>query len=127
MPYRHGLRDCEKFHVLFHAAKESLEDNSLSAAFDLSTMFLSIRNIATCFSLGFLQKPTFSRHSARQLGRFSLAIPDAPYAVLERARILCTRGLGSRISRNDVAIVTEQLPLIEEWMKSLMLEASRHE
>jgi hypothetical protein len=51
-PYRNGLRDCEKFCSLFGRARDSLMRDKRSVAFDLSTAFLSIRNIATCFSLG---------------------------------------------------------------------------
>lgn len=125
-PYRNGLRDCEKFYALFRAARDSLLDNKLSTTFDLSTMFLSIRNIATCFSLGFLQKPTFARHSASRLGRFSLPLQEGPYAVLERARILCTRGFGSKIGEEEVDTVIGEVALIEDWMKGLMSEARRH-
>jgi hypothetical protein len=126
MPYHHGLRDCEKFHALFCGARRSMDENNLSTAFDLSTMFLGIRNIATCFALGILHEPTFSRHSARQLGVFSLAIPETPYSVLERARILCTRGLGKAIIHDEVESVRANIPLIEEWIRTLIVEARQH-
>jgi hypothetical protein len=126
MEYRHGNRDCEKFYALFREARRSMDENDLSTAFDLSTIFLAIRNIATCFSLGILRMPTFSRHSARQLGEHSLSMPEAPYTVLERARILCTRGLGDAIIQNEVNSVRSHIPLIDEWMKALIVEAQRH-
>jgi len=42
----------------------SITGGSNSKVFDLSTIFLSIRNIATCFSLGVKSQPNFSRNSA---------------------------------------------------------------
>ena len=57
--YRNCVRDCDKFFSLFREARISLEKNSTSKVFDLSMIFLSIRNIATCFSLGNLEAARF--------------------------------------------------------------------
>jgi hypothetical protein len=122
-PYPSCIRDCEKFFSLFRDATHSAKTNSTSKVFDLSTVFLSIRNIATCFSLGSLRHPDFSRHSALHLGDLSLAIPPEPYAVLERSRLLCTRGQGAAVTPREAEIACAQFPQIEEWMAILLREA----
>jgi hypothetical protein len=124
-PYKHGYRDCNKFRALFLEARASVEANSLSQAFDLSTVFLSIRNIATCFSLAFLGNPDFSRHSSLRLSEHPLQLSPDPYSVLERARILCTRGYGTTIQPAEAQLAIAQLPLVEQWMNTLVLEAKR--
>lgn len=124
--YENCARDCNKFFALFGEARTSLAKNKMSEVFDLSTVFLSIRNIATCFSLGVLKQPTFSRHSALSLGDYSLRIPKRSYEVLERSRILCTRGYGSKITCGEAEIALEQFPQTEEWMARLVMEANRY-
>jgi hypothetical protein len=96
-PYRHCVRDCEKFRALFREGYESVVAGNSSVVFDLSAIFLSIRNLASCFSLGVTDRPNFSRSSALCLGTRSLLLPQDSYRVLERARILCTRGQGANI------------------------------
>ncbi len=44
--YRNCVRDCEKFHDVFCEAYDSIRAGSHSNVFELSTLFLSIRNIA---------------------------------------------------------------------------------
>jgi len=124
--YRNCVRDCDKFFSLFREARISLENNSTSKVFDLSMIFLSIRNIATCFSLGVLKRPDFSRHSALHLGDHSLRIPPKPFEILERSRILCTRGHGSKIITDEAEIAFAQFPQIGQWMVSLVMEAKRN-
>jgi len=88
-------------------------------------MFLSIRNVATCFSLGFLQDPVFSRNSARCLGEDSIPISAATYAVLERGRILSTRGYGATISEEEIRDVIGDLDSIDYWMAALTEKAGK--
>lgn len=125
-PYRNCARDCKKFRSLFFEARKSIEGGRTSKIFDLSTTFLGIRNIATCFSLGVLGRPDFSRHSALRLGERSLRIPHHPYEVLERSRMLCTRGYGAQVNDEEVELVSVHFPLIEQWMTTLVQEAQRH-
>lgn len=120
--YRNCVIDCEKFHALFRDATASRTNHSTTRIFDLSTIFLSIRNIATCFSLGVLPQPDFSRHSALHLGEHSLAIPRKPYEVMERSRILCTRGYGKNILPEEAESVRAELPRVGEWMCKLEAE-----
>ena len=125
-PYSSCTRDCEKFFALFLDARKSLEASEASSVFDLSVAFLSIRNIATCFSLGVSGRPEFSRHSALRLPGCSLDIPGTAYKILERSRILCTRGYGARITSEETRIATSQFANIADWMAILVREAGRH-
>src|ERR1035441_8754359 len=67
-PYTRYVQDCEKFLEVFRQAASSLRRDSDSRIFDMSSAFLGVRNISTCYSLGVLGEPNFSRHAAIQLG-----------------------------------------------------------
>jgi hypothetical protein len=124
--YRHCVRDCETFFALFRDACASLANGSRSRVFDLSTVFLSIRNIATCFSLG-SGRPDFSRSSALRLGNDSVSFPPDSYRVLERARVLCTRGFGAKITDEEIQSTEAQLGGVYDWMSKLVERAKEHE
>jgi Nucleotidyltransferase domain len=121
--YRNCLQDCEKFFSLFMEARISFESQATTKVFDLSMVFLAIRNFATCFSLGTLDKPDFSRSSALRLGEHSLSIPRGAYKVLERSRILCTRAIGDSITEWEARTALGQFSRVEEWMKGLLAQA----
>jgi hypothetical protein len=126
-PYRDCVSDCEKFHLLFLEARKSLMHDRRAEVFDLSTVFLSIRNIATCYSLGVCDRPDFSRHSAIRLpnkDRVPLSI-DA-YAIIERARILTTRGCGEPIQESEIERVIAELDNVIGWMQHLVGRARTH-
>jgi hypothetical protein len=125
--YRNCFRDCQKFYRLFREACTSIAANSTSRVFDLSTIFLSVRNIATCFSLGVTAHPDFSRNSATKLDLFSIKISSGAYQVLERARILCTRGNGNDITDSEVDIAILEFDEIDKWMDRLTKGAEVHE
>jgi hypothetical protein len=125
--YTASLRDCEKFYGVFCEAYDSIASRPASKVFELSTLFLSIRNIATCFSLGATDDPDFSRNSAQHLGSDSVPLPSAPYAILERARILSTRGKGPSIADKEVDEVVAELQTVKEWMEVLIAKAQNHE
>jgi len=124
-PYSRCRQDCEKFFALFRESCASLAANAGSRVFDLSTVFLSIRNIATCFSLGTTDQPDFSRDSARHLVEPSLPLSDEEYRILERARILCTRGLGGALTDEEINIAIGSLNDIYEWMNRLLKKVKR--
>ena len=126
-PYQKCAGDCTKFANLFDEAYGSLLSQASSTVFDLSMVFLSIRNIATCFSLGVTERPTFSRRSAIELGRYSTPLSEQAYQVLERARTLCTRGYGRGLSGTDTQAVLGELPAVKEWMTNLVRRAEEHE
>jgi hypothetical protein len=121
-PYRRCRQDCEKFLALFRESHESFELQAESKVFDLSMMFLAIRNFASCFSLGVLPKPDFSRHSALRIGVHSLSIPNNAYRILERSRILSTRGIGDSITDQEAHVASEEFSRVESWMVTLAKE-----
>lgn len=118
--YTKCLSDCRKFFNLFLEAESSIKKGRLSIIFDLSTIFLSIRNFATCFSLGMTSEPDFSRNSALNLGLDRIPLEASAYGVFERARILSTRGYGGEISEGNCALALGQVPKVELWMRRLV-------
>ncbi len=122
--YRTCQLDCEKFYQLFADARTSFYRSENTKVFDLSMVFLGIRNFATCFSLGCLDRPDFSRHSALRIGSNSLSIAIEGYTVLERARILCTRGQGAAISDSEAELAAQDFAVIEEWMTNLLSQVT---
>ena len=113
--YMQCHNDCTKFYILMQEAMASLKCSDASKTFDLSTIFLGMRNIASCFSLGYLHTPVFTRNSAIQIGRHSINIDANVYKTLENARILSTRGIGASIDEHSISSVIDSLPYIEEW------------
>jgi hypothetical protein len=126
-PYRACLADCERFQRLFVTAWDSLLASEITLVFDLSTIFLSIRNFASCYSLGMMAAPTFGRRSALELGAYSVPLDARAYDVLERARILSTRGYGAEISKSEAAYVISLLENVQAWMNGLTERIKRHE
>ena len=117
--YRWAAQDCQKFFDLFEGSAKSLRAGTNSPVFELSTIFLAVRNFATCYSLG-AGLPDFSRHSALRLGVSSLIVSGDVFEILERARLLCTRGTGEMISLEEAASVASSLGEIEDWMRLLL-------
>src|SRR5579864_956288 len=126
-PYKNYANDCEKFFSLFREARAALNTASRSIVFELSTIFLSIRNIATCFSLGVSNHPDFSRNSAIRMGSESVPLCDRVYRVLERARVLCTRGRGQEITSDELKAAQESLDAVYHWMNQLVERARAHD
>ncbi|QHS53983.1 nucleotidyltransferase [Edaphobacter sp. 12200R-103] len=128
MRYRKYVADCIKFKDVFNSARNSLETGRESSIFDLSAVFLSLRNISTCYSLGVLNAPMFSRHAALSLtDPLSLPLSSTSYAVLERARILCTRGAGAPVDDQEAEAVMDEFDRIDSWMTSIVESAREHE
>lgn len=118
--YKSGLADCKKFREIFLSAKKSIETSDLTEIFDLSSVFLAIRNFATCYSLFNNITPDFSRNSARKIVVHSIPIDDLTYELLERARVLCTRGVGELLNSNDIDKVKNMLDKIDSWMEEII-------
>jgi hypothetical protein len=125
--YSNCARDCHKFYSLFKEARASIEARKNSRVFDLSTVFLGIRNIATCYSLGNSDHPVFSRNSALCLGNSSLVITSEAYDILLRSRILCTRGYGANITDREFQVALSQFEKINDWMALLTSQAEIYE
>ena len=124
-PYSCCARDCQKFLSLFRHARASLTLSCASRVFDLSTIFLSIRNIATCFSLGVVKSPNFSRNSALLLEKNAVPLSVVGYQVLERARVLCTRGYGPKITDDEIDAALREFDAVYDWMEELVERAER--
>ena len=125
--YKTCVKDCEKFFSLFCEAHASIIGGGNSRIFDLSTVFLSIRNIATCFSLGTMEQPVFSRNSALSLEANTIPIILSNYHILERARLLCTRGYGENLTSDEISNAISSMDEIYKWMDSLLTKAMNHE
>lgn len=118
--YKSGISDCEKFREIFLSARNSIENSNLTEIFDLSSIFLAVRNFATCYSLHNEISPDFSRNSARNLGAKSIPVDASTYTSLERARVLCTRGLGEILSRTEIDKAKRTLGEIDSWMTGIL-------
>lgn len=126
-PYSACVPDCQKFYGVFQEALASLQESPSTKVFDLSSSFLSVRNISTCFALGVLGTPLFSRHAALQLPmEFQLPISNDAYRIMERARILCTRSTGIDINDIETRLVLSECEQINQWMMTLIEKAERH-
>jgi len=126
-PYTNCLEDCNKFRDIYDQASREVLRGITSSVFELSTIFLAIRNIATCFSLQMTLRPNFSRHSAMNLGNRSVPIPTDAYRVLERARMLSTRGQGDVILDDEIRLVRDQLDILESWIAGIIKEVREGE
>ena len=120
--YIDGFQDCSKFKQLFEDAATNLQNHTNSSCFELSSIFLSIRNFATCFALYIHKKAVFSRQSALLLQEYSAPISAKAFDICLRARVLSTRGKGNTISQSELKCVTKELPQIRTWMTKLMAE-----
>lgn len=117
--YTSGLVDLKKFYNIFLDSINQIESTRDSFLFDISTIFLSIRNFATCYSLanGFIN---FHRNSALNLGDKSVPISTENYGILESARLLATRGVGEFPNECDSSKLIECFKDIDDWMKLLL-------
>jgi hypothetical protein len=117
--YTQASVDCDKFARLYAEARHSIDTGTASITFEFSTIFLAIRNFATCFSLRMQSRPVFSRRSALLLGTFSLPIGVIPFEVLERARLLSTRGLGNEPSKSEALATISDFAVVDSWIARL--------
>lgn len=124
--YRNCKSDCLKFYHLYSKAITEIQSEEASHVFELSTIFLAIRNFATCYSLGMNKLGDFSRHSALRLSTNSLKISKEAYEILERSRILSIRGTGSFIEKKEVSKVISEISIITEWMNLLLEEVNNN-
>lgn len=118
--YNNTKNDLDKFYRLFTTSRTSILEESYSIDFDLSMIFLSIRNFASCFALGHLNKFEFSRDSALNIGLYSIEINESIYNKLKYSRLLATRGIGSQIPKDELKIITNEFPKIEIWFEKLL-------
>ena len=124
--YKNCKGDCLKFYQLYKKAITSIHSESASHVFELSSIFLAIRNFATCYSLGLNKLGNFSRHSALHLGGDSLKISKETYEILERSRLLSIRGVGNFIENKEVEKAVSESSKITEWMDYLLEEVKKN-
>lgn len=117
--YRNADADCKKFLALFLGAREESEKYNGSIVFEFSNIFLAMRNYATCFSLGYRNHYNFSRRSALEMGEHSVPIDGSAFDVLERSRILSTRGFGDALTDKDKSLALESLDIACDWFDKL--------
>lgn len=117
--YTDGIKDMLKFHSIFFNSLNGLESNEFTYLFELSTIFLCIRNFATCYSLH-KNQPNFSRNSALNLGYKSLNINPDVYNILEESRLLATRGYGKVYPKSDINKIVLELDKANLWMNDLL-------
>ena len=124
--YVRAADDCRRFRCIFESAFFAVQENTPSLVFELSTIFLAIRNIATCFSLAMMSTPEFGRNSARKLGPRSISISDTVYSVLMRARLLSPRGLGDGIVKINRYKLMVELKNCLKWIDELCMEIEKN-
>ena len=124
--YVDSSKDCQRFLKIFESALLSIREGTPSLIFELSTIFLAIRNAATCYSLKFLQNPTFGRDSARNLGPRSVQISENIYSILMRARLLSTRGWGEDIVDINIPVLVDELENCRSWLNELCAETEEN-
>ena len=120
--YSSGSTDCERFRDIFESSFQSIQAGSPSLVFELSTIFLALRNIATCYSLAKRNSPTFGRDSARRIGSRSLVISEEIYFLLMQARLLSTRGTGESIEDVELSMVMPELKKCRSWIDEICHE-----
>jgi hypothetical protein len=117
--YNCAAADCEKFHRLFKDALDSLTMSFETMVFDLSVMFLAIRNFATCYLLGVQGQACFSRDSALRMGNDSVPLTFDLFELLLRARLLSTRAIGTQITVAECRDRFSALQHVDDWMTRL--------
>lgn len=122
--YSGAIADCLKFRDIFESSFQSIQKGTPSLVFELSTIFLALRNIATSYSLARMDSPTFGRDSARRLGPRSLDIDDNVYSLLMQSRLLSTRGMGKNIGDIDLTILIQELKRCRSWIDEICHEVN---
>jgi hypothetical protein len=117
--YSSQAADCEKFLNLLRTSRRSVEADHQSLLFDLSSVFLAIRNFSTCFMLG-NGEADFSRNVALRFMGTHPPVSLEVYRALERARLICTRGIGEPLQPRECLSCMEALVALEDWMTKLM-------
>lgn len=119
--YLNGFSDLIKFKTIFLESIEQIGKTEDSFLFDISTIFLAVRNFATCYSLA-KGEINFHRNSALMLGEKSIPISLENYKTLESARLLATRGVGEFPNERDSSKLIKCFKEIDQWMELLMGE-----
>ncbi len=122
--YSGVIADCVRFRDIFESSFQAVQNGTPSLVFELSTIFLALRNIATCYSLASMEIPTFGRDSARRLGSKSLNIDKDIYSFLMRSRLLSTRGVGNNIDDINLSVLVTELWRCRSWINEICKEVN---
>lgn len=114
--YSNIRNDFYKFKEIYTNSLKSL-DLKFNSVFNLSCIFLAIRNISTCYSLH-LGKPVFSRRSMLKITP-AIDIPMDVIETLEKCRILSTRGIGDDLNKFELENVISHMDLIDKWLDKI--------
>lgn len=115
--YSEVIADLAKFTELFEGASSALVSEQTNAVFNVSCIFLAVRNAAMCYSI-YSGKPEFSRYSALNIEP-ALPVSNDLYKILVRARLLSSRGYGTLISKQEIATVVSAVEVIRAWLAHL--------
>jgi len=118
-PYVNAEQDCRRFIAIFREAADSARSDHNSIVFDLSAIFLGLRNFCSCYLLG-QGRPNFSRGVALSLMGDNPPVSIETYRTVERARLICTRGYGVEPNHTEIEQTLKELPELEKWMLSLL-------
>jgi predicted nucleotidyltransferase len=125
--YERLLPDLLFLRDIFAGSKISINEDANSMIFDLSTIFLVVRNIATCYELGANLKFCFTRDSAIEISENQLKIDDVAYNTIRLCRVLSTRGIGLQPTEIEIDIAIKSIPLIDLWIDSIINKAREYE
>jgi predicted nucleotidyltransferase len=118
-PYKDIKSDFENLIGIFKDAKESLQKDASSAIYDLSIVFLVVRNIATCYELAIKKRFNFSRDSAMNMKEHKLELNYDDYQTIKACRILSTRGKGIEPTDEELNRAVNCIIQIEKWISEL--------
>lgn len=118
--YSNCKSDLLKFKTLFDESITSILEDKFSMIFDLSMIFLSIRNFATCYTLGCYEIPIFSRFSFEKLTDFPLKLDYEIKDVLMMSRISSTRGINYTLEEESLFLLESNLVKIERWFNEIL-------
>ncbi|TPH26342.1 nucleotidyltransferase domain-containing protein [Haemophilus haemolyticus] len=114
--YSNMRNDFYKFKDIYTNSLKSLELN-FNSVFNLSCIFLAIRNISTCYSL-YLGEAVFSRRSMIKITP-AIDIPIEVIETLEKCRILSTRGIGDDLNKPELENVISHIDSIDKWFDKI--------
>jgi predicted nucleotidyltransferase len=119
--YDNCENDLIKFKKLFDDSVSSIRENEFSMIFDLSMIFLAIRNFATCYTLSKYDKPIFSRLAFEKLHDYPLKLDERLTNILMMSRISSTRGIEYEVNQEGISAFMSDMDRIENWFNQILV------